>query len=112
MQVAIAHTRGSRYARRIGERIGRHSGTFEDYCQGRWGIARNYANKLIAAAADELARRGQSVPDAAWAHLTPLLWELVHLVGQHRFLEAVLQGDLRPLRTSPTEEEVEPGEEA
>jgi len=24
--------------------------TFEDYCQGRWGIARNYANKMIAAA--------------------------------------------------------------
>jgi hypothetical protein len=25
-------------------------GTFEEYCQDRWDIARNYANKLIAAA--------------------------------------------------------------
>lgn len=25
-------------------------GTFEDYCQERWGFARNYANKMIAAA--------------------------------------------------------------
>jgi hypothetical protein len=26
-----------------------HYATFEDYCQDKWEIARNYANKLIAA---------------------------------------------------------------
>ncbi len=66
----------------------------------------------LAAAAAELARRGQPVPDAAWAHLTPLLWEHVHLVGQYRFEEPVLQGKLRPLRAVVAEEDVAPGEEA
>lgn len=66
----------------------------------------------LAAAEDDLARRGQPVSDAAWAHLTPLLWEHIHLVGQYRFEEPVLHGRLRPLRASAAEEEVETDEEA
>jgi TnpA family transposase len=66
----------------------------------------------LAAAAAERARRGQPVPDAAWAHLTPLLWEHVHLVGQYRFEESQLHGELRPLRAVVAEEDVAPGERA
>jgi hypothetical protein len=53
--------------------------------------------RYLAAAADELARRGQPILDTAWTHLTPLLWEHVHFVGAHRFEEPVITGELRPL---------------
>lgn len=36
-------------------------GTFEDYCRVRWGIARNYANKVIAAA-EVVQNLGTDVP--------------------------------------------------
>ena len=36
-------------------------GTFEAYCQGRWGMARNYANKLISGA-QTVGNLGTNVP--------------------------------------------------
>jgi hypothetical protein len=35
--------------------------TFEDYCRERWGMARNYANKMIAAA-EVATNLGTTVP--------------------------------------------------
>jgi hypothetical protein len=35
--------------------------TFEDYCRERWGMARNYANKMVAAA-EVVANLGTNVP--------------------------------------------------
>ena len=58
--------------------------------------------RYLAAAADELARRGQPIPDTAWTHLTPLLWEHVHFVGAYRFEEPVITGELRPPRGEAT----------
>ena len=49
-------------------------------------------------AAEELARRGQPVPEEAWAHITPLHWEQVHLVGRYQFDERDTYSGLRPLR--------------
>jgi len=49
-------------------------------------------------AARELARRGQPVPEEAWAHITPLHWEQVHLVGRYQFDERDTGAGLRPLR--------------
>jgi TnpA family transposase len=49
-------------------------------------------------AAKELERRGQSVPEELWAHVTPLHWEQVHLVGRYSFEEMSTESSLRPLR--------------
>ena len=54
--------------------------------------------RYLHAAAEELARRGRPIPEDAWTHLTPLLWEHVHLVGHYRFGEPVITGELRALR--------------
>ena len=54
--------------------------------------------RYLKAAAEELASRGRPIPEDAWTHLTPLLWEHVNLVGQYRFEEPVISGELRPLR--------------
>jgi hypothetical protein len=42
---------GRALARIRDERLFREAGfhSFDDYCQGRWGMQRNYANKLISA---------------------------------------------------------------
>jgi hypothetical protein len=53
-------------------------------------------SRYLAAAADELARRGQPILDTAWMHLTPL-WKHVHFVGAYRFEEPVIVGELRTL---------------
>lgn len=37
-------------------------GTFEEYCRNRWSMARNYANKMIAAA-EVVANLGTTVPN-------------------------------------------------
>ncbi len=58
--------------------------------------------RYLAAAADELARVGQPIPDSAWTHLTPLLWEHIHFVGHYRFEEPVIAGELRPIHVSGT----------
>ncbi len=39
--------------------------------------------EYLAAAAAELAWRGQPVHDAAWSHITPLHWAHIHLVGHY-----------------------------
>jgi TnpA family transposase len=39
--------------------------------------------RYLAAAAAELARRGQPIPDSAWSHLTPLLWEHVRVLPRY-----------------------------
>jgi TnpA family transposase len=49
-------------------------------------------------AAEELERRGQAVPEEMWAHITPLHWEQVHLVGRYSFEEVSTESGLRPLR--------------
>ncbi len=58
----------------------------------------------LAAAAAELARRGQPVPDAAWSHITPLHWAHIHLVGHDHFEEPESVGHLRPLRVKRHED--------
>lgn len=37
--------------------------------------------RYLTAAAAELERRGEPVPDHAWQHLSPLLWQHVHPRG-------------------------------
>jgi hypothetical protein len=59
--------------------------------------------RYLKAAAGELARRNCSIREDAWTHLTPLLWEHIHLVGHYRFEEPVITGELRPLRMEETE---------
>ena len=54
--------------------------------------------RYLAEAAAELDRRGDPVPEHAWQHLSPLLWQHVHLVGTYCFDEPAIAGDLRPLR--------------
>jgi hypothetical protein len=54
--------------------------------------------RYLAAAADELARRGQPIPDTAWTHLTPCCGEHVHFVGAYRFEEPVIVGSCGPWR--------------
>jgi len=49
-------------------------------------------------ATQELAQRGQPVPEEAWAHITPLHWEQIHLVGRYQFDERDTGPGLRPLR--------------
>jgi hypothetical protein len=49
-------------------------------------------------AAATLARRGEPIPAHVWSHLSPVLWEHVHVVGNYRFEEPALAGGLRPLR--------------
>jgi TnpA family transposase len=50
-------------------------------------------------AAEELARRGQPVPDEMWTHITPLHWEHILLIGRYQFDESTRGTDLRPLRS-------------
>jgi len=56
--------------------------------------------RYLGKAATELDQEGRAVPDDAWAHLSPMLWEHIHLVGTYRFDEPVITGELRPLRKS------------
>ncbi len=49
-------------------------------------------------ASEELERRGQKLPEELWAHVTPLHWEQVHLVGRYSFNEMSKESSLRPLR--------------
>jgi hypothetical protein len=43
------------------QKLYREYGTFEDYCRERWGVTRNYANKMIAAS-EVMERLGTIVP--------------------------------------------------
>ncbi len=54
--------------------------------------------RYLAAAGAELARRQRAVPEDAWPHLSPILWEHVQLVGHYQFTEPEILGELRPLR--------------
>ncbi len=58
-----------------------------------------WTTRYLWAAAEELARRGQPVPDEAWQHLTAILWEHIGLVGDYTFEERSFGDGLRPLRT-------------
>ena len=55
--------------------------------------------RYLEAAADQLSRAGTPVPDEAWQHLSPLLWNHLHLVGTYSFEDPVIEGQLRPLRS-------------
>jgi len=57
--------------------------------------------RYLAAAGEHLAETGEPVPRAAWVHVSPLLWEHVHLLGRYKFEEPDIRGDLRPLRIRP-----------
>jgi TnpA family transposase len=39
----------------------------------------------LAVAAETLGQRGQPVPDNIWPHLSPILWEHLHLTGEYSF---------------------------
>jgi TnpA family transposase len=39
----------------------------------------------LEAAAETLKQRGQPVPDNIWPHLSPILWEHLHLTGEYSF---------------------------
>ncbi len=54
--------------------------------------------RYLAAAAAELERRAEPVPDDLSQHVSPLLWQHVHLVGTYCFDEPAIAGELRPLR--------------
>ena len=57
--------------------------------------------RYLAAAGEHLAETGEPVPREAWVHVSPLLWEHVHLLGRYKFEEPDIRGDLRPLRIRP-----------
>ncbi|MBW3578155.1 MAG: transposase [Actinobacteria bacterium] len=54
--------------------------------------------RYLTAAATELERRAEPVPQHAWQHISPLIWQHVHLVGTYSFDEPTIEGELRPLR--------------
>ena len=61
--------------------------------------------RYLTAAAEELGKREKLVvvTDEMWKHLSPILWEHVHLVGSYQFTEPKIEGEIRPLRsTSPS----------
>jgi hypothetical protein len=49
------------------------------------------------ASAEDLAQRGQPVPEEGWQHLSAILWEHIGLIGDFSFEEHPLGGSLRPL---------------
>src|SRR5262245_42233154 len=59
--------------------------------------------RYLAAAAAALRVRDNPllIEDATWKHLSPILWEHVHLVGSYQFSEPQIEGELRPLRSIP-----------
>jgi cytochrome oxidase assembly protein ShyY1 len=57
------------------------------------------AGVRLAAAEARLHAEGLAVPQDAWRHLSPLMWEHVLLVGTYCFDEPVIDGELRPLRS-------------
>ena len=57
-------------------------------------LSRSGTLAISKAAAEELARRNHPIPEDAWTHLTPLLWEHIHLVGHYRFEEPVITGEI------------------
>ena len=46
----------------------------------------------------ELEQKGHPVPEGVWQHLSPILWEHIHLVGSYHFTEFQVEGEFRPLR--------------
>ncbi|MGH9180552.1 MAG: Tn3 family transposase, partial [Acidimicrobiales bacterium] len=57
-----------------------------------------WTTRYLWAAADELARRGQPVPEEAWRYLSAIMWEHVQLVGDYSFDEHPPVDGLRPLQ--------------
>ena len=55
----------------------------------------------IAAAIEQLRAEGDDVPEEYLAHISPLTWDHVNLLGQYTFNPATARSleDLRPLRT-------------
>ncbi|GAC1299955.1 MAG: Tn3 family transposase [Ktedonobacteraceae bacterium] len=46
----------------------------------------------------KLEQKGHPVPNNAWPHLSPILWEHIHLVGSYHFTDFQMEGEFRPLR--------------
>jgi hypothetical protein len=46
----------------------------------------------------KLEQKGHPVPDSVWQHLSPILWEHIHLVGSYHFTEFQVEGEFRPLQ--------------
>jgi TnpA family transposase len=58
-----------------------------------------FNTRYLAAGEARLAAEDRAVPQEAWRHLSPLMWEHVLLVGTYCFDEPVIDGELRPLRS-------------
>jgi hypothetical protein len=46
----------------------------------------------------KLEKLGQPVQESVWQHLSPILWEHIHLVGSYHFADIQFEGEFRPLR--------------
>ncbi|PZS24512.1 MAG: hypothetical protein DLM58_24610 [Pseudonocardiales bacterium] len=55
-----------------------------------------------------MGRRGRPVPEQIWTHLTPWLWEHVHVVGHYRFEEPVSAGERRRAQALRADASCEP----
>jgi hypothetical protein len=46
----------------------------------------------------KLEQKRHPVPESVWQHLSPILWEHIHLVGSYHFTEFQVEGEFRPLQ--------------
>jgi TnpA family transposase len=46
----------------------------------------------------QLEKQGHPVQENVWQHLSPILWEHIHLVGSYHFTDIQFEGEFRPLR--------------
>jgi hypothetical protein len=46
----------------------------------------------------KLEKQGHPVQENVWQHLSPILWEHIHLVGSYHFTDIQFEGEFRPLR--------------
>ena len=56
--------------------------------------------RYLGAASARLAAEGEPVSEKVWRFSSPLIWEHLVAVGTYSFEEPVIDGELRPLRSS------------
>lgn len=61
----------------------------------------------LSQAVEELKKRGETVPEEYFPHITPLGWEHINLIGQYSFTHQSARSldNLRPLRLPEQEEQ-------